>query len=82
MRSLNQETQPGTSGIHANLWSQVFVDTEAESGFIRAMLGSVTGSDLIPDTNGLGPCLNQIYRYVYLLDPSAADNFFAVRICI
>ena len=70
MRSLNQETQPGTSGIHANLWSQAFVDSEVESEFISSMLDSVTGSDLIPDKspqdNGLGPCLNQIYRYVYL----------------
>lgn len=66
MRSLNQESKAGTSGIHANLVSQAFVDTEVESDSIRAMLSTVTGSDSIPDTRGLGPCLNQILRYVQL----------------
>lgn len=63
--ALNNQTEPGESGIHANFWSQAVVDTYNESEDYRTLLGPVADSPDIPQ-QGIGPCLNQIYKLMTL----------------
>ena len=63
--ALNNQTDPGESGIHANFWAQAVVDTYYESEDYRTLLGSVADSPDIPQ-QGIGPCLNQIYKLMTL----------------
>lgn len=64
--ALNNQTEPGESGIHANFWAQAVVDTYYESEDYRTLLGSVADSPDIDPQQGIGSCLNQIYKLMTL----------------
>lgn len=67
--SLNQQVDPGTSGLHANLWSQRLVDTYYESTDYRDWLSNVDSSVTanIPEV-GIGYCLKQIVKLIQIRD--------------
>lgn len=67
IRSLNKETNSGTSGIHSSLWSQALVDTEYESAQYISWLNGVDGIDSMPDSQ-LGASLDQIFKLIKIRD--------------
>ena len=63
MKEMNEQNS-NHSNIHANLWSQTFLDSQERSERYREILDKVGGSNLIPDKTRLGQQLDMTYRMI------------------
>ena len=63
MKEMNEQNS-NHSSIHANLWSQTFLDSQERSERYREILDKVGGSNLIPDKTRLGQQLDMTYRMI------------------
>lgn len=66
MRQMNSEAKDFSS-LHADLWSQSFIDSQTLTEDYRTILNEVESSPLIPKT-GLGKRLDMIYRLIKTAD--------------
>ena len=62
MKEMNEQNS-NHSSIHANLWSQTFLDSQERSERYLEILDNVGGSNLIPMTR-LGQQLDMTYRMI------------------
>ena len=79
INKLNNATIEGSSSIHANFWSQSFVDSNDKSNSYVSMLDTVSDSSSIDASNGLGKQLNMIYKLIKLSESRGVNrDVFAV----
>jgi len=63
MKEMNEQNS-NHSSIHANLWSQTFLDSQERSERYLEILDKVGSSNLIPDKTRLGQQLGMTYRMI------------------
>ena len=63
MKEMNEQNS-NHSSIHANLWSQTFLDSQERSERYLEILDKVGSSNLIPDKTRLGQQLDMTYRMI------------------
>ena len=79
INQLNNVTREGSSSIHANLWSQNFIDSNDKSNSYASMLDALPDTSSFDTSNWLGKQLNMIYKLIKLSESRGVNrDVFAV----